>query len=83
MDEVSDSTFTTKDVSKSLLGCMLGSTEGDLLYLFLGGMCTRVCVPVVFVMRAVLFAHELLVHDFFELDHFDGCETGVCVDAGV
>jgi hypothetical protein len=48
--------------------------------LLLGGMCTRVCVPVVFVMRAVLFAHELLVHDFFELDHFDGCGIGICVD---
>jgi hypothetical protein len=29
--------------------------------------------------RAVLFADELLVHDFFELDHFGG---GVWVFAG-
>ena len=36
---------------------------------------TGVCVPFVFVMGALLFAHELLVHDFFELDHFGG---GVC-----
>jgi hypothetical protein len=38
-----------------------------------GEICTRICVPVVFVMRAVLFAHELLIHDFFEPDHFGGC----------
>lgn len=36
------------------------------------GLClyTGIRVPVVFVMRAVLLADELLVHDFFELDHF-------------
>lgn len=35
----------------------------------LGCVCTGIRVPVVLVMRAVLFADELLVHDFFELDH--------------
>jgi hypothetical protein len=47
-----------------------------------GVVCTGVCVPVVFVMRAFLFAHELLVHDFFEFDHFGGrmwvVEEGLC-----
>lgn len=37
--------------------------------------CTGVCVPFVLVVRALLFADELLVHDFFELDH---CGGGVC-----
>lgn len=32
---------------------------------------TRVGVPVVLVVRADLLAHELLVDDFLELDHFD------------
>jgi hypothetical protein len=42
--------------------------------------CTRVCVPVVLVMRAVLFANELLVHDFLKLDHFGG--SVVCIGFG-
>lgn len=33
---------------------------------------TGVCVPFVLVVRALLFADELLVHDFFELDHCGG-----------
>jgi len=33
---------------------------------------TGVCVPFVLVMRAFLFADELLVHDFFKLDHLGG-----------
>jgi hypothetical protein len=36
---------------------------------------TGVCVPFVFVMGAFLFADELLIHDFLELDH---CGGGVC-----
>jgi hypothetical protein len=33
-------------------------------------------------MRAVLFAHELLVHDFFELDHFGGCVMDLQIEMG-
>jgi hypothetical protein len=40
---------------------------------------TRVCVPVVLVMRAVLFADELLIHDFFKLDHFSG--VVMCIES--
>lgn len=44
-----------------------GGVEGERERVF-----TRVCVPFVFVMGALLFADELLVHDFFELDHLGG-----------
>jgi hypothetical protein len=37
---------------------------------------TGVCVPFVLVMGTLLFADELLVHDFFELDHFGGVVCG-------
>jgi hypothetical protein len=37
---------------------------------------TGVGVPFIVVMGAFLLANELLVHDFFELDHF-GVFTGV------
>lgn len=40
---------------------------------------TGVCVPFVLVVRALLFADELLVHDFFELDH---CGGGIWVFVG-
>lgn len=40
------------------------------------GVCgderTGVCVPFVLIMRALLFADELLIHDFLELDHCGG-----------
>ena len=39
---------------------------------------TGVCVPFVLVVRALLFADELLVHDFFELDHFGVCGMSMC-----
>lgn len=35
---------------------------------------TGIGVPVVFVVGAFLLPDELLVHYFFELDHFEGCE---------
>jgi hypothetical protein len=35
------------------------------------GIGTRVGVPFVFIMGPFLRAHELLVDDFFELDHGD------------
>ena len=35
------------------------------------GGCTAVGVPVVVILRSFLFAHELLVDDFFELDHLE------------
>jgi hypothetical protein len=34
---------------------------------------TIIGVPFVIVMRALLCAHELLINDFFEADHYCGC----------
>jgi hypothetical protein len=44
--------------------------RGELLWV----LHTGVGVPFIVVMGSVLFALELLVHDFFELDHFGGVE---------
>jgi hypothetical protein len=62
MEDVSDSSVAT--ISVSLL-TMKPSRSG------FGVVYTRVCVPVVFVMRAFLFANELFIHNFLELDHLD------------
>ena len=42
-----------------------------------GTKSTGISVPVVFVVRAFLFADEFFVEDFGELDHFDGVYEGV------
>ena len=45
-------------------------------------MRTRIGVPFIFVMRANLLAHELLVDDLLEFDHCGCGINGVLIKAG-
>jgi hypothetical protein len=55
--------------------CMRGLHFGGSRKSTLWVLHTRVGVPFIVVMGSVLLALELLVHDFFELDHFGGVES--------
>lgn len=59
------------------LDCRAGFWLGGVLCVCIGR--TGICVPLIIVMGSFLLADELLIHDFFELDHFGGVVWEVLV----